>query len=152
MSRPEPSAGPGAPPTLPRVTFDPEVDLSPYELFRRLREGRPPELFHLVDGASEPDPAGRPCRTLRGSVPLPRGRLDRGWRPPTGRDCALFDEDGARARAAVLALMARGVTGVRALYGGLRLYDYALDPRVVGSERYLEPPERVGGSADPSAE
>lgn len=144
MSPSEPSSGPGAPPTLPRVAFDPEVDLSPYELFRSLREGRPPKLYHLVDGS--------PGRTLRGAVALDRKRLDRGWVPAAGQSTVLFDEEGDRARTVVEELRARGATGVRALYGGLRLYDHALDPRVVGSERYLEPREPADEDASPSPE
>lgn len=126
-----------SPPDLPPVSFDPEVDASPYELFRRFREGRPPALYRLQEGPHAEGGTRSAPWTLRGARTLSRQELDRGWAPPAGQDAVLFDEDGTRARPAVLALERRGVGGVRALFGGLRLYDYALDPRVVGEERHL---------------
>jgi len=133
-------------PGLPPVTFDPEVDASSYELFRRLREGRPPALYRLRHGARPEGGSGAPPTTLRGAGTLSPAELEAGWAPLPGQEAILFDDDGTRARPAVLALRRRGVTGVRALFGGLRLYDYALDPRVVGDERYLE--EGPADSAD----
>jgi hypothetical protein len=124
---------------LPAVSFDPEVEISPYELFRRLREGRAPALYRL---RTRPGPeTGRPGRTLRGARAVPEPAAD--WAPPAG-EAVVFDEDGEAARTLVIALRARGVRGIRALYGGLRLYDYCLDPRVVGEERYLEGAQEPG--------
>ncbi|MGD2113742.1 MAG: hypothetical protein PVG07_01715 [Acidobacteriota bacterium] len=115
---------------LPPISFDPEVEISPYELFRRLREGRAPALYALAS-RPEPEPE-RPRRTLRGAGAV----TGPDWAPPED-EAVIFDEDGEGARALVTALRERGISGVRALFGGLRLYDYCLDPRVVGEERYL---------------
>jgi hypothetical protein len=113
---------------LPALSFDPEVEISPYELFRRLREGRAPTLYDLGGRA-------RGATTLRGARAVRPGA---GWTPPEA-ESVVFDDTGEGARALVVALRGRGVTGVRALFGGLRLYDYCLDPRVVGEDRYLDP-------------
>lgn len=119
------------PADLPPVRFDPAIDVSPYELFRRFREGRPPALYHLRGRE-------RARLTLRGARPVTEERVRAGWTPPEA-ESVWIDEDGVRSRAVVRDLRRRGAPGVRALFGGLRLYDYALDPRVVGEERYLRP-------------
>jgi len=116
------------PPPLPSIRFEPELDCSPYELYRRLREGTAPRLVDLREA---------PAVTLRGAR-TGTVREVAGWR--AGRETGetvLLDDDGVRARQIARTLRARGVHGVRALFGGLRLYDHALDPRVVGDERYL---------------
>jgi hypothetical protein len=59
------------------------------------------------------------------------------WNPPVGRDTVLFDQDGTRAVALASALQANGHSRVRALFGGLELYAFALDPEVVGAETFL---------------
>lgn len=123
---------------LPAVDFDPALEVSPFALFRRLREGRPPVLVDL-----RAEPSGL---TLAGALPDPGA----GWRPPPDVDVVLFDggagkgeKEGIKgARAAARRLQAAGFSRVRALYGGLALYDFALDPEVVGAERFLVP---VGG-------
>lgn len=112
-------------PDLPPVAFDPDAEISPYELFRRLREGRPTVLYDL-----RPDPAGGP--TFQGAEPYPGAE-----RIAPGAEAVLFDDDGAEARAVARRLRAAGRPRVRSLFGGIRLYDFALDPRVVGEERYL---------------
>jgi hypothetical protein len=127
-------------PGLPAVGFDPAVDVSPFALFQRLREGRAPILMDL---RAEPGAV-----TLAGALPYPGPD----WRPPADADVVLFDEDGgdaeggsgevSRARAAARRLQAAGFPRVRALYGGLALYDFALDPEVVGAERFLVPDTR----------
>lgn len=115
-------------PQMPSIRFEPELDCSPYELFRRLREGTAPALVDLRDD---------PALTLRGASTSSTGELA-GWHPDDRRgEVVLLDDDGSRARETAAALRERGVPGVRALFGGLRLYDHALDPRVVGQERYL---------------
>jgi len=116
-------ADPGGP--LPAVDFDPRLDLSPFALFRRLAEGRPPLLIDLRPGSRE--------LTLAGALLLP----NESWRPPSDADVVLFDADGGAAREQARRLQAAGFPRVRALYGGLALYDFCLDPEVVGEERFL---------------
>ena len=97
-----------------------EVEISPFALFRALKEGR---LLLLVDVRPEPG-----ALTLAGSIPWPG--LE--WVPPVGTEVVLFDNDGT------LALeIARRYPQARALFGGLELYDFSLDPGVVGDERFL---------------
>lgn len=110
----------------PVVQFDAELEISPFVLFRRLRDGNPPLL---VDVRKQPA-----ARTLRGSVALPAEP----WSPPEDRDTVLFDEDGSGATELARSMRERGATRVRALFGGLELYAFALDPEVVGAETYLD--------------
>jgi hypothetical protein len=49
----------------------------------------------------------------------------------------LFDDDGNTAVALARELQAAGHARVRALFGGLELYAFALDPEVVGAETFL---------------
>jgi len=100
--------------------MDPQMEISPFALFRALKEGRP---LLLVDVRPVPG-----ALTLEGAVPWPGPE----WVPPADRDVVLFDGDGALAREA-----ARRYPRARALFGGLELYDFSLDPAVVGEERFL---------------
>lgn len=109
----------------PIVSFDPAVEVSPFAVFRRLRDGQAPLL---VDVRRAP---GR--LTLAGAEPFPGA----GWEPPSDRDVVLFDDDGSRAVELARSLQAAGATRVRALFGGLELYEFALDPQVVGQETFL---------------
>lgn len=109
----------------PVVEFDPRVELSPFALFRRLREGQ--DLL-LVDVRSQPLEW-----TLVGAMPL----SGPDWTPPEGRDVLLFDDDGTEAVPLVQTLQAQGHATIRALFGGLRLYEFSLDPEVVGEETFL---------------
>lgn len=109
----------------PVVAFDPRLEISPFALFRRLDEGREPLLVDV-----RPDAAGR---GLRGAQPLPAGD----WQPPADRDVVLFDDDGTAAVELAARLIAAGHERVRALFGGLELYEFSLDPQVVGAETYL---------------
>jgi hypothetical protein len=109
----------------PVVRFEPALEVSPFTLFRRLKAGNPPLLIDL-----RPVPVGR---TLRGAVPLPPPP----WLPPDDVDTVLFDDDGSLATAEASRLQAAGAPRVRALFGGLELYGFALDPEVVGAETYL---------------
>lgn len=102
------------------VRIDLRLEISPFALFRALKEGRP---LLLVD--MRPEPKGL---TLAGSISSPGPE----WVPPTDREVILFDQDGTLAREA-----ARRYPGVRSLFGGLDLYDFSLDPAVVGEERFL---------------
>jgi hypothetical protein len=112
--------------SAPVVEFDPQVEISPFALFRRLRDGRNVPL--LVD--LRPAPADV---TLAGALPWPGAD----WEPPDDADTVLFDDDGARAVVMTRELQARGCERVRALFGGLDLYRFALDPEVVGAETFL---------------
>ena len=110
----------------PIVTFDSILEISPFTLFKRLQQGR---AMQLVDVREAP---GR--RTLQGAITEP----DPQWRPAdTEADVVLFDDNGSAAVAASHRLQEAGYSRVKALFGGLELYEFALDPRVVGEETYL---------------
>ena len=49
----------------------------------------------------------------------------------------LFDVDGTIAPGIARRLQTVGFPRVRSLFGGLELYDFSLDPEVVGDERFL---------------
>jgi rhodanese-related sulfurtransferase len=106
------------------IPFDLRLDVSPFALFRALVEGRRPLLVdvRLAPGAS----------SFAGAVPWPGA----GWSPPDA-DVVFFDDGGTLAREAARRLQDQGFPRARALYGGLALYDFALDPAVVGEERFL---------------
>lgn len=105
--------------------FDPDLEISPFALFRRMKEGDPPLL---VDARPSP---GR--LSLAGALPDPGPE----WSPPRDLEVVLIDDDGTLACQRAAAFQSAGWTKVRALFGGLDLYDFALDPGVVGSERFL---------------
>ena len=109
----------------PVVQFDPLLEVSPFALFRRLKEGDAPLI---VDLRAEPGED-----TLAGAVADPGPT----WEPPDDRDTVLFDQDGSLAVARARALQAEGFERVRALFGGLDLYRFSLDPQVVGAETFL---------------
>jgi hypothetical protein len=112
----------------PVVEFDPRLEVSPFTLFRRLASGQ--ELPLLVDVRPQPGE-----RTLRGAECMPAEP----WAPPAERDTVLFDDDGSLAVEIARRLQAAGHARVRALFGGLELYAFALDPEVVGAETFLLP-------------
>ena len=114
------------PDDTPVVQFDPLLELSPFDLFRRLREGRAPRLVDVR-------PEDAPRLTLRGAERQP----GLGWTPPDDLETVLFDDDGTLAVAAARRLRDCGCERVRALFGGLELYEFALDPQVVGEETFL---------------
>lgn len=109
---------------IPVVEFDPRCEVSPYALFRRLKDGPAPLLIDV-----RADPTGT---SLRGAEPLTPE-----WVPPDDREVVLFDEDGSQAVPLARELQAAGHERVRALFGGLELYGFALDPEVVGAETFL---------------
>jgi len=109
----------------PVVQFDPLLEVSPFVLFRRIKEGEAPLL---VDVRSEP---GR--LTLQGAIPYPGPD----WSPPQDRDVVLFDEDGSIAIEGARHMQSAGYPRVKALFGGLDLYEFSLDPEVIGQETYL---------------
>ncbi len=121
----------------PVVQFDPQLEVSPFVLFRRLKEGpkegRPPLLIDV-----RPRPGNL---TLAGAVPYPGPE----WSPPADRDVVLFDDDSTVALDGARHMQAAGWPRVKALFGGLELYEFSLDPQVVGEETFLlrtaaEPP------------
>lgn len=107
----------------PLVRFDPQREISPFALFRMLVEERAPLLVDV-----RPAPG---TRTLAGAQLLPGPN----WSPPDDRDTVLFDDDGALA----LVVLARypKAERMRALFGGLDLYEFTLDPEVVGRDTFL---------------
>ena len=111
----------------PVVQFDANLEISPFALFRRLREQRAPRL---IDVRRQPE-----GWTLRGAE---RGSED-DWRPQAaGEEVVLFDRDGSRAFELADRLQREGFSRVKALFGGIELYHFSLDPRVVGEETYLD--------------
>ena len=110
----------------PIVRFDPMLEVSPFTLFRRLADGRAPRL---VDVRAEPSE-----RTLRGAERMPGSD----WRPEPNDEVLLFDEDGSEALPIVSKLRESGFEHVKMLFGGLELYEFSLDPEVVGSDTFLE--------------
>jgi hypothetical protein len=72
-------------------------------------------------------------RTLEGAVAYPGAS----WEPPGNQDTVLFDLDGTEAEPIVRALQTAGHERLRMLFGGLELYEFALDPEVVGEKTFL---------------
>jgi hypothetical protein len=111
--------------STPVVQFDPQLEVSPFALFRRMKEGHPPRL---VDVRPEPG-----ALTLAGAIPYPGPE----WSPPAEEDVVLFDDDGSVAIEGARHMQAAGWPRVKALFGGLELYEFSLDPEVVGEETFL---------------
>jgi hypothetical protein len=108
----------------PIVQFDARLEISPFLVFRRLREGKP---VTLVDVRKEPK-----GHTLEGSEPL-----NAEFEPPPDHMTVLFDDDGTLAIDIAEAFQERGHAQVKALFGGLELWMFSLDPNVVGEHTYL---------------
>jgi len=116
----------------PIVHFDLALEVSPFFLFRRLKEAREagvegPLLVDVRAAGAAGD------LTLAGAEPWG----GEAWEPPRGREVVLFDDDGSRAVDLARDYQARGFPAVRALFGGLGLYEFSLDPEVVGAETFL---------------
>lgn len=109
----------------PVVQFDPQLEVSPFALFRRLKEGDPPLLVDV-----RPAP-GR--LSLEETIPYPGPD----WSPPRDRDVVLIDDDGSAAIEGARHMQAAGWPNVKALFGGLELYEFSLDPEVVGEKTFL---------------
>lgn len=110
----------------PVVEFRPELEVSPFAVFRALRDGK--EVL-LVDARATAEDL-----TLAGAIAIEGP----GWTPPEEAEkVVLFDDDGSEALPHVQRLIEAGHDNVRALFGGLELYEFALDPQVVGEETYL---------------
>lgn len=116
----------------PIVQFDPTLEVSPFQLLQRLTAAHPPLLVDVRHGEVE--------RTLAGAVRWP-GET---WVPPEDTDTVLFDEDGSRALELASRLQSQGHERVRALFGGLELYAFCLDPEIVGSDTRLRTGPRAG--------
>jgi hypothetical protein len=71
--------------------------------------------------------------SLLGAVPYPGPDGS----PPRDRDVVLFDDDGTQALEGARHMQAAGWRNVKALFGGLELYEFSLDPEVVGEETFL---------------
>jgi rhodanese-related sulfurtransferase len=111
--------------STPVIQFDTALEISPYHVFRRLIESDPPLL---VDVRVEVG-----ARTLAGAIPYPGPE----WSPPRDQDVVLFDDNGALAVDGARHMQAAGWSNVKALFGGLDLWEFALDPQVVGAETFL---------------
>jgi len=111
----------------PVVQFDPLIEISPFTLFRRMKDGNSPRLI---------DVRVRPRRvTLKGATAYAGEQ----WEPNEEVEVVLFDLDGSEAEPIVRRLRASGFERVKMLFGGLDLYEFSLDPQVVGEETFLEP-------------
>lgn len=99
--------------------FEEGLHVSPYELFRRLANGERPPMVDL-------------SATGRSLIGARRGEPGSAFAPGT----ILIDRDGLSATETARRARAEG-TDVRALYGGTELWDFALDPLVVGEQRFL---------------
>jgi hypothetical protein len=122
---------------VPTVKFDPQLEISPFKLFRDLRDGRNPIIVDVRSGS--------PSMTIRGAQPA----SPPDWAPEPNQDVILIDDDGSIAVPKAQEFHARGFTRVKALFGGLDLYEFSLDPRVVGADTFLEsaPASLPGGDA-----
>lgn len=111
----------------PIVFFDAQLEISPFTLYRRLVENRSPLLVDVRDGVSG--------RTLRGAMRRPTAD----WAPPAPEtEVVLFDDDGSAAVEEARRLQEEGFLYVRALFGGLDLYEFSLDPDLLETDTHLE--------------
>jgi len=111
--------------STPVVQFDPQLEVSPFVLFRRMKEGQAPVLIDVRPQTG--------AVTLAGALPYPGPD----WSPPADQDVVLFDDDGSIAIDGARHMQAAGWPRVKALFGGLELYEFSLDPEVVGEETFL---------------
>lgn len=100
-----------------RVELDVRCQISPFTVYRRLAEGETLVLVDLRSAGSRPRPP-----SLRDAQERP----GRDWRPPPDVDAVLIDQDGRGALERARELRSRGHSRVRALFGGLDLWDLAL--------------------------
>lgn len=114
------------------MRFDVALEISPFELLRRIESSTPPLLVDVRGGSPE--------LTLAGAMRWPSAD----WTPPAEADTVLFDDDGSRAVAVASELRQRGHERVRALFGGIELYEFCLDPEIVGTDTHLR---RAPGTA-----
>ena len=108
----------------PVVQFDVRLEISAFLVFRRLRDGKPMTLVDV-----RPQPHGY---TLQGAE-----TWQQDWQPPEDEQVVLFDDDGTTAIELARRFQEAGHANVKALFGGLELWKFSLDPEVVGEETYL---------------
>jgi hypothetical protein len=82
----------------------------------------------LVDIRNEPSDL-----TLEGAVRLPAPD----WEPEEEADIVLFDDEGDESVSFARRLQEAGYPRVKALFGGLQLYEFALDPEALGQKTFL---------------
>lgn len=111
---------------VPTVQFDPQLEISPFKLFRDLRDGKAPIIMDVRSGS--------PAKTIRGAQPSPPGD----WEPEPNQVVVLIDDDGSIAVPKAQEFQTRGFARVKALFGGLDLYEFSLDPQILGEDTYLE--------------
>ncbi|MCZ6727123.1 MAG: rhodanese-like domain-containing protein [Acidobacteria bacterium] len=114
----------------PVVQFDPVLEISPFALFRRLQAGSAPRLLDIRPALAE----STATLSLAGAERPPKPD----WRPAEpDEEIVLFDDHGNRAVELARQLQEAGFTRVKALFGGLDLYEFSLDPEIVGRETFL---------------
>ncbi len=118
------------------IHFDPALEISPYHVFRQLTDGEVPLLVDV-----RPEPGNR---SLVGAIAYPGPD----WSPPQNQEVVLFDDDGAIAVEGARHMQAAGWMNVKALFGGLDLWEFALDPAVVGVETFLRRDVPTSGTID----
>lgn len=111
----------------PIVQFDVALEVSPFDLLQRIDSSAPPVLVDVREGDPE--------LTLEGATRWQGA----GWAPPADTDTVLFDDDGSRSVAIAAELRQQGHERVRALFGGIELYAFCLDPEIVGVDTHLRP-------------
>ncbi len=107
----------------PVVVFDAALEISPFTLFRRLSDGIETTLIDV-----RPERGGRELAGALSIDDLPDDRQ---------QPIVLFDDDGSRALEHARKLQEAGYPFAKALFGGLDLYEFSLDPEVVGAETFL---------------
>ena len=111
---------------VPTVQFDTQLEISPFKLFRDLKDGRNPIIIDVRSGS--------PSMTIRGAQPAPPSD----WAPEPNQNVVLIDDDGSVAVPKAQEFHNRGFGRVKALFGGLDLYEFSLDPEVLGEDTFLE--------------
>ena len=111
---------------IPTVQFDPQLEISPFKLFRDLRDGRVPMIIDVRKGT--------PDKTIRGAQPEPSAD----WNPEANQNVVLIDDDGSLSVPRAQEYHNRGFGRVRALFGGIDLYEFSLDPEVLGEDTFLD--------------
>lgn len=113
------------------LAFEPRLHVSPYRLYRWLHERRSLTLYDL---RSQPGPL-----RFAAALPYPGDEALASSRAQPGHPLILIDDDGHAASALTRGLqLTQSTHHIRALYGGLVLYDHCLDPRIVGPHRFLQ--------------
>lgn len=124
---------------VPVVSFDPTLEVTPFELFTRLREGVDvPMLVDLREGTT--------AWRLRGSVLASQTEIE----PPVDRDAVFYDQDGTLSAKSVRSWRERGYIRTWALMGGIDLYRFCLDPDVLETDTFLQQTSASGEPDSPA--